>query len=344
MASNNKAQGNTTEERLMELFQSRAELKQEFNQLQKDKLMLTKVSEDQAHKLEKLEHDLEQLERLLTKPEKYSDLKVYYQLRKLWKTCNRYIHKFRDRLVDQQQDRERKQQLMDFNQIKSEKMSRVNKEIEQGKKLLEGIMARVEQISSEIEAAAYPWQFLKKQRLGKQRAVAHKTQTEAYSELQALYDKRIKIESEPWPEFDGLDLEGKRSINLAMIALGQYFFMSLTELGLANKTFKAQMKKPWECSYGTKAEQNEIILKCQQKLEFFAKLKDLGNEVQTRMAKLKEAIAYKKHDDSIPDPDTIIKLINDISGASLTTTISDVNLEVNVLTDNYWGIKDLMIP
>ncbi|MBT8140861.1 MAG: hypothetical protein HKN88_10045 [Gammaproteobacteria bacterium] len=344
MASAGKKPDGNTEERLMQLFQSRAELKQEFNQLQKDKLLLTRTTDAQAHRIEELETDLVMLEKLLKKPEKYANLRVYYQLRKVWDTCNRYIHKFRDRLVDQQRDRERKQQLMEFNQQKTDKLNKINKSIDNRKKLLDGVNARVDELSKKMESYKYPWQFLGKQGVSKQRAIAMKTQSEAYSEIQAMYDQRIKIESQPWPEFDGLDLAGKRSINLAMIALAQYFYMSLTELGLGNKTYQAQRKKPWEITFGSAAEQNEIVHRCAQKLELFAQLKDLGAEVQTRMAKLKENIEYKRPDDSIPDPESITKLVNDVSGTSLTTTITDVNLEVNVLNENYWGLNDLMIP
>lgn len=334
----------TTEERILELFQSRAMLKQEFNQLQKDKLLLTKIKDEHIHRIEFLESDLNQLEKLLTKPDKYGDIKVYYQLRRLWTTCNRYIHKFRDRLVDQQRDRERKQQLMEFNQGRTKKINDINKKIDQAKDLLDSIGEKLGQLDAQAQVKTFPWQFLSKQRLGKQRVLTHQAQSEAYAELQLLYDQRIKIESEPWPEFEGLDLAGKRSINLAMIALAQYFYMSLTELGLANKIFSTQKKRPWDVSYGKPAEQQGIILKCEQKRKLFSQLKDLGAEVQTRMAKLKEGIAYKKDSDSIPDPDSIIKLVNDISGTALSTTITDVNLEINVLTDNYWGLKELMIP
>jgi len=344
MAGNNKKTETTTEERLMELFQSRAVLKQEFNQLQQDKHLLGKIRDEQAHRIEFLEADMKQLERLLTKAHSYDDIKVYYQLRRLWNTCKRYIHKFRDRLVDQQRDRERKQQLMEFNQKKNTKMTRVNNEIDQARIELDNLIAQVETLTKQINSLKGPLHFFGKRKLIKQRADSSQSQTQAYSTLQSLYDERIKIESEPWPEFEGVDLNGKRSINLAMIALSQYFFMSLTELGLAHKTYKAQKKRPWDCQYGTIAEQNAIIMKCEQKLELFSKLKDLGAEVQTRMSKLKEEIKYKKDDDSIPDPDSIIKLVNDISGTTLSATIADVDLEVNVLSDGYWGLDELMIP
>ena len=344
MAPPNNKTDSTTEERLMELFQSRAVLKQEFNQMEQDKHLLTKISNEQAHRIEFLESDLKQLERLLTKAESYNDIRVYYQLRKVWNMCNRYIHKFRDRLVDQQRDRGRKQQLMEFNQNKTQKLKVVDEDVENGKKKLSDLVSQVEEYTHAINSKKYPWQFFTKQRLSKLRAIASKDQTDAYTNIQTLYDDRIKIESEPWPEFEGVSLAGKRSINLAMIALAQYFYMSLTDLGLATKTYRTNKKRPWESTYGTEAEQSAIIMKCQQKLELFSTLKDLGAEVQTRMTKLLEEIKYKKESDSIPDPDSIIKLINDISGTSLSATISDVSLEINVLTDGYWGLDELMIP
>ena len=334
----------TAEEKIMDLFQSHSLLKQEFKDLEKGNYILNKLNTDQASHISKLENKLFQLEKHLTKPEHYQDLKVYYQLHLLWKTCNRYIHTFRDRLVDQQSDRERKQQLLEFNQIKSQSMNDINIRIKTAKDVLDAATIHVHKLSEKINSQTSLFQYFKKQKLIKQHLIAHAEESAVYSKLQDLYDGRIKIESEPWPEFEGLDLAGKRSINIAMVSLAQHFFVSLSELGLSHKCIQAYKKQAWELSYGDPAKQNLIISLCADKLQYFSELKDLSTEVQNRMSLVKEKVEYKKEADSIPAIDSITKVANNFSDLALDVTLTDVDYEVNVLKENFWGLSDLMIP
>ena len=335
---------NSAEEKIMDLFQSHSLLKQEFKNLEKDNLVLNKMKTDQAVRIEQLETQLYKLEKHLTKPEHYQDLKVYYQLHLLWKTCNRYIHKFRDRLVDQQSDRERKQQLLEFNQTKTKAINAINERIQTAKENLDSATLKVHQLTTKINAKNSIFQYFAKQKLSQQHLLAHADESSAYSTLQEYYDERIKIESEPWPEFEGLDLAGKRSINIAMVALAQYFFISLSEMGLSHKCFQAYKKPVWELSYGEPAKQNLIINLCADKLQYFSELKDLSTEVQNRMVLIKEQVEYKKETDAIPTLDSITKVANDFSDLALNVTLTDVDYEVNVLKENFWGLADLMIP
>jgi len=334
----------TEEERILELFQNRAELKKEFNELQKANLLLTSSNETQSKRIAELESDLKHLERHLMDPASYADVQVYYQLRKVWETCHRKINKLRDRLVDQRRDRDRKQQLMEFNQKRAKRMNVVNDEINTAKKFLDSIIARVEDLTKRIETKNMPWHFLKRQRLGTQRATALKNQTDAYSELQALYDKRIKIESEPWPEFEGLDIEAKRQINLALIGLAQYYFVTTTELGVGMKAYSARNNRVWNKAYGTDAQRKTLLVKIVQKLEQFSKAKDLGAEVKTRVAKLNEEVEYKSATSTVPQEDSIPNVANDLSNINMNATMTDVPTEVNVFKDNYWDLQDLIIP
>lgn len=334
----------TEEERLLDLFNSRAEIKKQYTELQSAHLLQSRVNDEQAQKIKQLENDLKQLEQHLTNPDNYRDIQVYYQLRKLWNTCNLYVHKFRDRLVDQQKDRDRKQQLMEFNQERTAKLDALNVEIEKTKKDLDKVSLEVEKLSSEIDATGAVAGFLKRQRLGQHRAEALERQTHSYSQMQALYDKRIKLESEPWPEFDGVEIDAKRQINLALIALAQYFFMSTTELGLGLKAFKARHNKPWNKNYGTEAECQAVMLKVNQKLELFARMNDLGSEIKTRVAKLQEDVVYSTDTQTLPDEETITKVVNDLSGINFTASLADIDMEINVLKDNYWDIQDLLVP
>ena len=343
MAGQSKTE-NSAEERIMDLFQSHSLLKQEFKQIEKDNRILTKVKTDQTLHIEKLENQIYKLEKYLTKPEHYQDLKVYYQLHLLWKTCHRYIHKFRDRLVDQQSDRERKQQLLEFNQTKTKALNIVNERIQTTKNILDATTLQVHKLATQIDLQNSIFQYFSKRKLIKEHLIAHADEARVYLELQEYYDERIKIESEPWPEFEGVDLAGKRSINIAMVSLAQYFFVSLSELGLSHKCFQVYKKPVWKLNYGEPVKQNLIISLCAEKLQYFSELKDLSAEVQGRMVLIKEKVEYKKDSDAIPTLDSITKVANDFSDLALNITLTDVDYEVNVLKENFWGLADLMIP
>ncbi|MFL6620851.1 MAG: hypothetical protein ACJ8MH_19740, partial [Povalibacter sp.] len=103
---------NVDEERLLQLFWNRAELKKELNRLQLEHHALLDEIKKQEGAVIRAEERLQQLHEYLGDPEVAMHALAYFQLRALWKGCASKLERFAQQLFKQQQERERRRQLI----------------------------------------------------------------------------------------------------------------------------------------------------------------------------------------------------------------------------------------
>jgi len=96
------------EERLLQLFWNRAELKKELNRLQVEHHALLEEIKKQESAVIRADERLEQLQKYLGDPEIAMHALAYYQLRALWHMCAEKLARFAQQLFKQQQERERR--------------------------------------------------------------------------------------------------------------------------------------------------------------------------------------------------------------------------------------------
>ena len=114
-------QGNDNE-KLVELFKNRAELKKEFAALRKEKYRLQKLVKEQQGATARITQRLEHLESLLVDPEWVHTIVVFYQLRSLNRRCESKLAKFAEQLKQQRENRRRDIQLQGWgDKLKSKK-------------------------------------------------------------------------------------------------------------------------------------------------------------------------------------------------------------------------------
>ena len=104
----NSADKSSDDEKLMDLFQNRNELKQEFAKLRNEKYRLQDRLKQQDGAIARLQQKLEQIEELLVDPEWARNIMTYYQLRGMGQRCQRKLARFAEQLKQQ-----REQKIMD---------------------------------------------------------------------------------------------------------------------------------------------------------------------------------------------------------------------------------------
>ncbi|MEM7283811.1 MAG: hypothetical protein AAF438_19525, partial [Pseudomonadota bacterium] len=117
------------QQKLVDLFHNRAELKKEFISLRQERVDLGERLEEQERIGKRAHDDLLSLEDLLASAESAFNAVVFYHLRGLWRTCNAQLSSFAEILRKQQQDRQRKKQIMKFNQDRERRLVEVNGEV-----------------------------------------------------------------------------------------------------------------------------------------------------------------------------------------------------------------------
>jgi septal ring factor EnvC (AmiA/AmiB activator) len=98
-------------EKLVELFRNRAELKKEFAALGKEKHRLQQLVKEREGATARVTQRLEHLENLLVNPEWAHTVLVFYQLRSLNRRCQSKLAKFAEQLKQQRENRRWDKQL-----------------------------------------------------------------------------------------------------------------------------------------------------------------------------------------------------------------------------------------
>jgi hypothetical protein len=106
------------DERLYALFRNRVELKKELNEIDDERHRLQDRLKLQEGATMRVEEQMAALEQYLGRADEGYKCLAYYQLRGLWRTASRRLEQFGSELQRQQKDRERKQQLADFDRDK----------------------------------------------------------------------------------------------------------------------------------------------------------------------------------------------------------------------------------
>ena len=144
---------------------------------------------------------------------------------------------------------------------------------------------------------------------------------------------RRLIEQEVWPEFPGLSLDGKRSINLAVIAYAQLLVARLTADGLAPRALSAQRDHVRDCHYGTRRDCEQLMRDVASAVSRVREAKDVVAELKTRAEQLRASATYPHDEDAVPVSDSLPP--NEF-GAERTLN------EPSVLRDNYWDIYKVL--
>src|SRR5690606_26261446 len=102
------------DERLLQLYWNRAELKKELSRLQDERHKLLEQLRNHEATFIRHNEQLLQLEEFLGNPETGAHALVYFQLRSLWRATSAKVARFAQQLQQQQADREQRRQQMEF--------------------------------------------------------------------------------------------------------------------------------------------------------------------------------------------------------------------------------------
>ncbi len=238
------------QERLLKLYWNRAELKKELAGLDDQLYQLRDRLKQQEAATERVLGEKEALEVLLGNPDLGFGALVHFQLRALWKACHTMLEQFATELRRQQEDRERKRQLVEFHQDRQARVKIAAERLVEATAALETEEQTVTALRNELAGLTSFWHYFRRRRTSERLAQQTVQRDQAAQTLRDLQDAKRTIEKEPWPEFGGLGVEGRRAINVAVIAYAQLLYAELAESGLAAQARSARSKGVQEANYG----------------------------------------------------------------------------------------------
>ena len=328
------------QERLLKLYWNRAELKKEYAELREERYKLVEKIKHERNETLKAQEELRSLEALLTDPEAAQQALVFFQLKQVWRRANAQLRVFSAELKKQQEEKEQKAHLARYDLDRQRRLDELNKRIKGMKSDCEELNVVVTRLDSKLEQRQGIWNFAKRRRLH-ERADKYRFQLQALNDqIEELFNRRIKLESDAFPEYTGLSLDGRRLINLAVIALAQEMLLYFRKHSLAELARMTILKSVREVKYGTRQECENLTAIVRKSLAEMKPAKTLAKEMKLRTDYLRSEIQYQKSDDAVPAPASVAIIPIEFK-EDKTPAGNPVN--VNVLAEDYWEIGGVLL-
>jgi hypothetical protein len=163
------------------------------------------------------------------------------------------------------------------------------------------------------------------------------------SRIEELFDRRIKLESEPWPDYPGLSCEGKRVINLAVIALAQHLCIRLSANGLGEMARVTTLKRVQDVTYGSRADCEFLMNRIAEAAQRLSKDQGFASELRARSKFLRSRAEFRDSHDTVPAAGSIGNIPLSVPGMDVGNAVAGVPLETNVMIDDYWHMSRVLL-
>ena len=320
--------GPVDDERLLRLFWNRAELKKTLQGLDDELHALRDRIKQQDGAHSRLEEQLDRLETLLGTPERGPDALVHFGLRNLWRECRRQLEGFAAELRRQRQDHERKRQLAEFQHDRQERLKLADERLAEARSVVELEEGRLAEGQKRLSAMTALWQYFRRRDLEFELDAQRSRVADARRHLEDMLQSRRTIEKEPWPEFTGLSIQGRRGINLAVIAYAQLLCQRLAPHGLAVQARVAAHRRVEDGRFGTRA---DCLARLDQLSAAMATVRSqdgVAAEIRVLTERLKRDASWRRQEDVVPAPSSVQSLA---AGGP------------NVLIDDYWDLYQVLL-
>lgn len=328
------------DERLLQLYWNRAELKKELGRLQEERHGLLEQVKKYEGALTRSREQSEELEHYLADPDAAIHALVYFQLRGLWRTAAKRLERFAEQLRQQQADRERRRQLIEFDQERRQQLAELDRRLADMRLNANGLETKLKAMEREFEIRRGFWNYFRRRRLAEEIESVRGEWDGAATQVTDLSDDRADQEATQPPQFPGVSVDGRRIVNTAVIAYAQQLVNRLSRGGLSLLAKESMTKRVYDVRYGDGNDCEHLMALLRGAVSALEEEdEDLGS-LKEHTDKLRSSASYRSDADTVPLTDSI----GTLPVAAPVSELETVNRTgVNVLVDDYWDLyKALM--
>jgi hypothetical protein len=330
------------EERLLQLFWNRAELKKELNRLQLEHHMLLEEIKKQDSAVVRAEERLAELQEYLGDPEVAVHALAYFQLRALWRGCARKLERFAEQLFKQQHERERQRQVIEFDQARRRQLADLDTRLVLARSEADTLEAQLKLMESELTALQGFWNYFHRKHLAEEIEDVRTKWDVAATRVTDLSDDKADIEERQPPPLEDLSIDGKRIVNTASIAYAQQLVMQLSSGGLAMLAKETTAKPVYDMRYGTRENCVRLMALLRDAMSVLQRdTEDLAG-LKERTDALRSGAAYRSDADTIPLTDSIGTIAAPTTPVSGLESINKTG-GIHVLVDDYWNVYEALL-
>lgn len=323
-------------DKLVDLFRNRAELKKEFASLREEKFQLQDRLKQQQGATERVQQKMDHLESLLLDREWVHNVVAFYQLRRLAAHCHAKLDRFAEQLKQQREQRLNSQHLADWRADLDVREEAIKKEIGSfrldSQRLEDGLARKQDDLDNMNGVSKMFSGKGLQEEIDEMEAEIEQRRTR---EQQMLHTLDELSESEK-PETLGLDVATKRSINFMILSFAQQLYLHFEDDNLVGLAKEASEKSVGAVNYGTKNECDEIIERIEGRWDTMKSPTEFADVMQKRAKFIADKAQFRNDDDVIPAPGTAgIVYAIDANGVVKEK-------DANLIGDNYFGISKVL--
>ena len=323
-------------DKLVDLFRNRVELKKEFAALRDEKYRLQDRLKEHRASIERVEQKLQHLESLLLDPEWVHNVVTFYQLRRLSAHCATRLARFAEQLKQQREKRVLDSILDDWQAEQQRARARVEKTIGEHRVL-------VQRLEDQLQAERHRFDMmggLSRMVKGKAQAEAIEAIEQSLSEAQSRESELLRelqqVEAAEPPPNPGLDVAAKRSINFMILAYAQQLYLQYLEDDLVQLAKEAGEKSVGAVNYGSKSDCDEILARLEALREEAGQVDTTTETLQKRAQLIAREANFRRKDDVVPISATV-GIVFDISRNGVVSKI-----DANLLGENYFRLAKVL--
>jgi hypothetical protein len=329
------------DERLLQLFWNRAELKKELTRLQDERLKLLEQIRNQETATARAKEHVQVLEEYLGNPEIAVHALVYFQLRAVWRTAGARLGRFAEQLRQQQTDREQRRQVIEFDQTRRRELADFDRRVHDARSRADMLEAQIKLMEAKLAAMRGFWNYFRRRRLAEEIEAERAQWDEAATLVTDLSDDRTNLEETPPPEFPGISVDGRRVVNTAVIAYAQQLVAALAAGGLAMLAKETTSKRLFDVRYGSPTDCARLMTLLRDVLAMLNDEAENLSGLKERTDAVRAAASYRSDADTVPLTDSIGTLPVPTAPVSGLETANRAG--VNVLVDDYWDLYQSLL-
>lgn len=330
--------------RVLELFRNRAELKKAYGELEEETYRLKDLVKQQEGATQRAQEMLSTLEARLGATDTAYPAVVFFQLRRLWQAGRELITQFVQDLVRQQDERERRAHLAQHNRRLFALRQEAQQKLTEAQALNAECSTHLAGLEAERARLTRFWHYFRRRALQTRIESAQGALGAAARSLAAAQAAMDEVERSPAPDFSGLSLQARRSINLAAIAYAEVLCLRVAELKtpLVQLAREATAQREAGENYGTPRECVLLMGQINRAHKLLSHSDGLAQQVRARGERLRAVVRYRNESDSAPVPDSISlaegdALPTDASGAAAARQLP------NVLAEDTWDLFRVLL-
>jgi hypothetical protein len=323
-------------EKLVELFKNRAELKKEFAELRKEQYRLQQRIKEEQGGAARITQKLEHLERLLVDPDWVHTVVVFYQLRHMNRKCTSKLAKFAEQLKQQRERRQLDGETAAWKKERRSAAAAIKKQIGAHRVAVKEIEDRLRAEHSRVESMSGFEKVLKSKSVSGEIGNIEAELVAAQQAEQELLEELKSIKERKRPDTAGLGIADKRSINFMILSFAQQLYLQFRDPQLVSMIKEAADKSVGAINYGDKADCDALLELALKNVDAIDSVTDFADVLQQRAGLIAEHAMFENDDDAVPVAGTVSTLFAiDANGAVQQK-------DANLLGDNYWGLREAL--